>query len=106
MSIESFIDKIGCHQSKINKENVISIIERALMPLHKKKTLWNADNVKEMLILRYGLEGYEEHTLRQLGVGYNRSAERVRFTEAKALRMIRSFLYREYGTEDLNNENI
>lgn len=49
-----------------------------------------ADREREILKLRYGLEGYDIHTLEEIGQNFNITRERVRQIEKKTLGKLRS----------------
>ena len=47
------------------------------------------DREKEILMRRYGLSGYDIHTLEQVGEAFNITRERVRQIEKKTLAKLR-----------------
>ena len=47
------------------------------------------DSEKEILCMRYGLNGYEPMSLQQIGDKFNLSKERIRQIEKKAIRLLR-----------------
>lgn len=89
MSLAKFIECIGVDEYNPTEQELIEMLPIALQSLKPKTAQWTADVVANMLILRYGLTGNDEHTLRQLGYIYGRSLERIRAIEAKAFRLIR-----------------
>lgn len=54
-----------------------------------------AEREKEILKLRYGLDGYEIHTLEEIGKAFNITRERVRQIEKKTLNKLRTKYSRE-----------
>jgi RNA polymerase primary sigma factor len=62
-------------------------IQRMLQALPEKE--------RRMIQLRYGLEGCEEHTLREIGRQFDVTRERVRQIEADSLRRMRRFIESE-----------
>lgn len=59
------------------KKDTLAIIQEELQKLPPKEAM--------VLILRFGLEGHEEHTLREVGEKLNLTRERVRQISQKAL---------------------
>jgi RNA polymerase primary sigma factor len=57
-----------------------------------------AEREREILKLRYGLDGYDIHTLEEIGQSFNITRERVRQIEKRTLAKLRS----KY-TEDLKD---
>ncbi|MDO4582592.1 MAG: RNA polymerase sigma factor RpoD/SigA [Planctomycetia bacterium] len=62
------------------KKDTLAIIQEELQKLPPKEAM--------VLILRFGLEGHEEHTLREVGEKLNLTRERVRQISQKALHKI------------------
>lgn len=62
---------------KINKENVYMMLKD--LPLRER----------EIIMRRYGLSGYDIHTLEEVGIAFNITRERVRQIEKKTLAKLR-----------------
>lgn len=71
---ENFEDELI---KKLNKENVYVMLEE--LPLREK----------EIIMRRYGLAGYDMHTLEEIGLAFNITRERVRQIEKKTLNKLR-----------------
>lgn len=65
----------------IEEQDRASVISRALLKLTPRAA--------EIIRRRYGLAGYDEHTLSELGKEFGMSLMQVRLIEAKALRTLR-----------------
>ncbi|MDA1190797.1 MAG: sigma factor-like helix-turn-helix DNA-binding protein, partial [Candidatus Poribacteria bacterium] len=50
------------------------------------------DKERRMMLMRYGLDGNEEHTLREIGAEFDVTRERVRQIEADVLKRLRLML--------------
>jgi len=50
------------------------------------------DKERRMIRLRYGLDGNEEHTLREIGSQFDVRRERVRQIEVEVLRRLKRFV--------------
>lgn len=92
MSLSKFNEIIGIDGYSPTEQELIEMLPIALQSLEPKKAQWTTDVVANMLILRYGLNGNDEHTLQQLGDIHGRSRERIRGIEAKAFRLIRRYI--------------
>jgi len=79
--IENFTTDPLLLEENLNKKVLKEKISDVLDTLPPKE--------REVIILRYGLYGKEEHTLKEIGQHFQVTIERVRQIEAKALRRLR-----------------
>jgi RNA polymerase sigma factor (sigma-70 family) len=72
---------------------MIDVDDRLFAEQRKNKVLEMVDTLtpkeKKVLILRFGLDGINEHTLEETGVIFEVTKERIRQIEAKAIRKLR-----------------
>lgn len=87
-------DTIACVKTSALEEKIIESLLR-----NEVKSLVEVLGPREqnILTLRYGLDGGEEHTLEDIGIKYNLTRERVRQIEKKSIKKLR-----EYYSKDKN----
>lgn len=92
-----YLEDVILNEASENMEN--NIIDE----IHREKVYEMLEGLskreKEILMRRYGLSGYDIHTLEQVGEEFNITRERVRQIEKKTLAKLR----KKYGKELTNN---
>ena len=85
-SIQDLIKAEDLQDQELDESDIAHRIERALSHLSSKE--------REYLVLRFGLQGQEEHTLDEIGQIYNLSRERIRQVVNQAEFKMRRYLKR------------
>lgn len=67
----------------------VMVVEESLVSSLNEVLATLTDSEKEILCMRYGLNGYEPMSLQQIGDRFNLSKERIRQIEKKAIRRLR-----------------
>ena len=83
---------IGCERLINDVFGVRPVAQRSVLPMRESvREVIGTLNFRQMvvLILRYGLDGSGDRTLREVGLVLNRTSENVRQHEARALRNLR-----------------
>ncbi len=79
MNYETFLEGRNSYVPKIKIEDTFVKIERASNKIHCKNLINRLDTKNKTIIeMRFGLNGYAQHTLKEVGTKFGISKERVR----------------------------
>ena len=90
--LRDFIQEVETHTNKGDDDANDPIEEIIRNEIIQRMMTMLPDKERRMMLMRYGLDGNEEHTLREIGAEFDVTRERVRQIEADVLKRLRLML--------------